>query len=156
VSEIHPSSEGYELLKQFCILIGEGRIEPKEDPVHHILLYHPIKDELLLVHSDWPDRQIFIREFPEDFGAGSLEGFPLIHTLYVRGMPPIFPFVVDIHSPEEEATYHYAMNMGTASVNKIPLAQYNRLKRLFDEKNPVPWTEREDPAHLLTAPVNPT
>lgn len=156
MSEIHPSSEGYEQLKQFCILIGEGRVEPKEDKVHYMLLCHPtIENELLLVHSDWPDRQIFIREFPEGFGAGSLEDYPLVHTIYVRGMP-IFPFVVDIHHHEKETTYHYTQSMGTASINKIPLAQYNRLKLLFDDRNPTPWREREDPAHLLIAPVNPS
>ena len=153
MSEIHPSSAGYEQLKQFCILIGEGRIEAKVDQVHYMLLYHPTKeDELLLVYSDMPDRQIFIREFTEGHPTESLEDFPLVHTIYVRGMP-LFPFVVDIHSPEEEVTYHYLQSMGTAYINKIPLAQYNRLKLLFDERNPIPWKEREDPAHLLTPPV---
>ncbi len=155
MSEIHPSSRGYEQLKQFCIRIGEGRIEAKVDEVHYILLYHPTKEnELLLVHSDWPDRQIFIREFTEGLPTESFEDFPLVHTIYVRDLN-LFPFVVDIHSPEEEVTYHYVMKMGTASINKIPLAQYNRLKLLFDERNPAPWKEREDPGHLLTPPVNP-
>lgn len=157
MSEIHPSSDGYELLKQFCIKIGEGRLEHKQDQVHYTLLCHPnpaMEDELLLVHSDWPDRQIFIREFPEGFVADSLEDYPLVCTLYVRGTP-MFPFVVDIHQHEEEVTYHYDHGGGTtASINKIPLAQYNRFKRLFDEGwNPAPWKEREDPAHLLTPPV---
>jgi len=153
VSEIHPDSRGYELLKQFCVRIGEGRLEHKQDQVHYTLLCHPtMEDELLLVHSDRPDRQIFIREFPEGFVADSLEDYPLVHTIYVRGMP-LFPFVVDIHAPEEEATYHYVMHGGTASINKIPLAQYKRLNLLFDGRNPAPWKEREDPAHLLTAPV---
>ncbi len=119
-----------------------------------MLLYHPtMEDELLLVHSDWPDRQIFIREFTEGLPTESLEDYPLVHTIYVRGMP-LFPFVVDIHAPEKEATYHYAMTYGgISSINKIPLAQYNRFKCLFDERNPAPWKEREDPAHLLTMPV---
>lgn len=154
MSEIHPSSKGYEQLKQFCIKIGEGRIEAKKDQVHYMLLYHPTKeDELLLVHSDMPNRWICIREFTEGLPTGSLEDFPLVHTIYVRGMP-IFPFVVDIHQHEEEVTYYYDHGEGaTASINKIPLDQYNRLKLLFDERNPAPWKEREDPAHLLTPPV---
>ena len=159
MSEIHPDSRGYELLKQFCIKIGEGRLEHKQDQVHYTLLYHPnptTEDELLLVHSDWPDRQIFIREFTEGLPTGSLEDFPLVHTLYVRGTP-MFPFVVDIHAPEEEVTYYYSIHGGVASINKIPLAQYNRFKRMFNEGwNPAPWKEREDPGHLLTAPVVPS
>lgn len=154
MSEIHPSSDAFEQLKQFCFRIGEGRVEPREDGVHYMLLYHPImgEEEILLVHYDGTS-SIYVREFPEGMSVERLEDLPLVHSFvdFDSGYG-IFPFAVDLH--EEEATYHYVFREETVSA-KVPLAQYKRFKGLFDEINPMPWEERKNPDHTLPPPVIP-
>lgn len=160
MSEIHPNSEAYELLRWFCFKIGEGRIEPREDRVHYIMLYHPtVENEYVLVHYEPIYHKIYIREFPEGFPMNTFEDLPLIHSFNSFKIEPqdadfgIFPFVVDLH--EEETTYYYSVKGGGLTSIKIPRAQYNRFKAFFDEENPIPWTEREDPSHTLDRPVIP-
>jgi len=141
-----------EQLKQFCFRIGEGRLEPREDGVHYILLYHPVvENEYLLVHSDGSG--IYVREFTEGALTESFEDFPLVHSFFAFDSGyDIFPFVVDLH--DEEVTYHYGFRSifieGPLSIAlsreeiisvKLPMAQYKRFKSLFDETNPIPWIE---------------
>lgn len=169
MSEIHPASEAFEQLKQFCFRIGEGRLEPREDEIHgihYILLYHPIvENEYLLVHSDGSG--IYVREFTEGALTESFEDFPLVHSFFAFDSgSDIFPFVVDLH--DEEVTYHYTFRSifaeGPASIAlsrktvisvKLPMAQYKRFKFLFDEVNPMPWKERHNPGGKLSPPEFP-
>lgn len=144
MSEIHPSSDAFEQLKQFCFRIGEGRIEPREDGVHYMLLYHPIRGEdgMLLVHYDGTSN-IYVREFPEGMSVERLEDLPLVHSF--RGKP-IFPSVVNLFKDRPQAYYRYFGEDGEeCHSSMVPLAQYERFKGLFDEINPMPWVERKDP-----------
>jgi len=161
MSEIHPRLEAYELLRWFCFKISEGRIEPREDGgVHYILLMHPIvENEFVLVHYEPSRHRVYVREFPEGAIMDVLEDLPLIHSFNSFIIEPqevdfgLFPFVVDLH--EEEVTYHYSVKGGGMTSIKIPMAQYKRFKAFFDELNPIPWAEREDPNHTLDKPVIP-
>jgi len=156
LSEIHPDKEVFEMLKQFCFTIGEGRMEPNKYEVHYTMLKHPtMENEWLLVHYDEACSSVFVREDREGvIITGDFENFPLVHSFnsFLRG-GAIFPFVVDLH--DEEVTYHYIFREEGTTCIKIPLAQYTRLKLLFDGKNPAPWMEREDPDHTLPPPVRP-
>ena len=142
MSEIHPASEAFEMLKWFCFRIGEGRLEPREDDgIHYILLYHPVVDnEYLLVHYNKANQRIYVREFVEE---KSLDELPLVHSFnsFIFGSKEenygIFPFAVDLH--EDKATYHYRGE----GIIKVPLAQYRRFNFLFDGRNPIPWTESD-------------
>lgn len=156
--EIHPNSEAFEAFKQFCFRIGEGRVEPQKMEIHFMHLYHPtVADAILIVHYDMMAKMIYIREFIEGYSIFNLEEFPLVHSFPVEGRP-IFPYTVDVC--KNEVIYYYYIkvpdtipaSMDMIMPEKASLDRYERFTLLFDEVNPIPWTERQNPSGELPPP----
>ena len=142
---VDPDGEGFQALKQFCHLIGEGRMEDKKEEIHFKVLYHPtVPGALLIVHFDVMWSKFYIREAVEGEGfVESLQNLPLVHSFtdpkYGR---PIFPTIVE-YLDAKTLRYHYCEKEGDECIfEDVPREQYLRLKLLFDEKNPAPWEEK--------------
>ena len=148
--EVDPDSTLFEALQRFCQLIGEGRIHPRKQVRYYYLLPHPVHQERsLLIHLDKSTRLFMVREAIEGFPA-ELYDLPLIYEFRdpKRSGMPVFPYLVHIH--EKEVTLHYGYPFAhIVSSIKLPLEQYEQLKGLFDEVNPIPWTEKDDPNYDL-------
>ncbi len=160
--EIHPDDEAFKTLEQFCFKIGEGRIMHHKREVYYMSLYHPIDpNAMLLVHYDMMNKTIYIREATEGVSAFPPDELPLVHSFPVQqDRRPILPYAVDIC--KDEAIYYYIQaapdtipaSMDTMS-QKAPLDQYKRFTLLFDEMNPMPWAERQNPDGKLPLPPFP-
>lgn len=142
---VDPNSSAFEALKQFCHLIGEGRMEDQKEEIYYKILYHPtIPGALLLVHYDDMHKTVYIREAVEGCG-GHLEDLPLVHSFsFFRGSRSIFPDVVEVGprvDHHDVMSYVWREEDGSI-IMKVPRDQYLRLKLLFDEKNPIPWEEK--------------
>jgi hypothetical protein len=143
---VDPDSSEFQALKEFCHLIGEGRMEDKKEEIHFKVLYHPtVPGALLLVHYEAVWSKFYIREAVEEEGfVESLQNLPLVHSFpdprYGR---PIFPTIVE-YLDATKVCYHYpkAETEGAVILEQVPREQYLRLKLLFDEKNPIPWEEK--------------
>ena len=136
--KVNPQTDEFELLKDFCFRIGEGRLEPKVEEVHFFFLYHPtVEGAFLAVHWDRFLKHFYIREAIEGFPY-DIKDLPLVHSFPLEGRS-IFPDIVEIAG--ETALYSYAIGGGYA-VEAHPRKQYLRLELLFDEKNPIPWEEK--------------
>ncbi|KKN13447.1 hypothetical protein LCGC14_1006120 [marine sediment metagenome] len=143
--KVDPDDSAFEALKQFCHLIGEGRMEDKKEEIHFKVLWHPtVPGALLIVHFDVLWSKLYIRELVEDEGfVESLVNLPLVHSFsdpkYGR---PIFPFIAE-YLDATKTRYHYCVKEGDpCTFEDVPREQYLRLKLLFDEKNPFPWEEK--------------
>lgn len=156
--EIHPKDEAFETLKQFCFRIGEGRVEPQKAEIHFMHLYHPtVANAMLFVHYNMMAGMIYIRESIEGYSILNLEEFPLVHSFPVEGRS-ILPYAVDIC--KNEVIYYYTKpapdtiptSMDIIISQKVSLDRYERLTLLFDEVNPIPWTERQNPDGNLPPP----
>lgn len=160
--KIHPDDDSFEVLKQFCFKIGEGRIEHHKEEIHYTTLYHPTKPEkMLIVYYDMMSDAIYIREAVEG-SLLNMEDLPLVHEFPVRKRRrAILPYAVDIC--EDEAIYYYIepapdtipVSMDTIQSLKVPLDVYERFSQLFDEVNPISWTERQNPDGELPPPPFP-
>ena len=144
------NSDEFELLKQFCFLIGEGRLEPQVEETHFMYLYHPtVTGAFLIVYWDAMHRQFYIREPREGVGC-DLDALPLVHDFPLHGRP-IFPsaVVLDIDTMNLTPAVRYiyeGKEEGETTSMTVPRDQYERLKFLFDDegvdaKNPIPWEE---------------
>ncbi len=143
---IDPDSSAFEALKQFCHLIGEGRMEDKKEEIHFKVLWHPtVPGALLIVHYDGRHETVYIREAVEDEGfVESFVNLPLVHSFPdPKCGRPIFPFIAE-YLDATKIRYHYCLNAKgeTCTFEDVPREQYLRLKLLFDEKNPIPWEEK--------------
>lgn len=141
---VDPDSSEFQALKEFCHLVGEGRMEDKKEEIHYKILYHPtVPGGLLLVHYEAVWSKFYIREVTEGYG-GHLVDLPLVHSFpdpkYGR---PIFPTIAE-YLDATRMRYHYpkAETEGAVILEPVPREQYLRLKLLFDEKNPIPWEEK--------------
>jgi len=139
--KISPQTDEFELLKEFCFKIGEGRIEHHVEEFHYTILYHPtVTEALLIVHWDAMEKRIYIRE-PIEGGVDSMDQWPLVHSFPLEGRS-IFPWKVrTINEEEVEYIYQKESPIGATISENIPREQYLRLEMMFDEKNPVPWFE---------------
>ena len=154
--KVDPDGDEFEALKQFCFRIGEGRLEPKVIEIHYFMLYHPtVVGAYLVVYWDAMDNHFYIREELEG-STFNLDELPLVHSfpLQDRGRPrrSIFPYAVDIG--KDEVIYYYEQKQveGAIIIERASLDRYLRLTLLFDEKNPIPWTERQNPDGDLPPP----
>ena len=140
---VDPGSSEFQALKEFCHLIGEGRMEDKKEEIHYKFLYHPTVNALLLVHFDVLWSKFYIREVVEEEGfVESLQNLPLVHSfLDPKYGRPIFPSIAE-YLDATKIRYHYCLDEETCTFEDVPREQYLRLKLLFDEKNPVPWEEK--------------
>lgn len=140
--KIDPNGNEFELLKQFCFLIGEGRLEPQVEEIHFFYLYHPtVTGAFLIVYWDAMHRQFYIREPREGFGC-DLDALPLVHDFPLQGRP-IFPSAVVLDIDTVSYVYEGKEEGETMSMT-VPRDQYERLKFLFDDEggtNPIPWKE---------------
>ncbi|MCK4266698.1 MAG: hypothetical protein KAX31_05410 [Thermoplasmata archaeon] len=165
--KIDSDEDSWETLKQFCLKIGEGRVEHHKEEIHYTTLYHPTKpDEMLIVHYSRLHDTIYIRETAEEGTMFELDKLPLVHSFSVqKRRHAILPYAVDICRWDkdflgDEAIYYYtepAPDTIPASMDiimsvKVPLDRYERFTKLFDEVNPMPWTERQNPEGKLPPP----
>lgn len=140
------NSDEFELLKQFCFLIGEGRLEPQVEEIHFFYLYHPtVTGAFLIVYWDAMHRQFYIREPREGFARG-FDALPLVHDFPLHGRP-IFPIAVEYLDNNTVSYIYEGKAEGETTSMTVPRDQYERLKFLFDDKgvdakNPIPWEER--------------
>lgn len=161
--EIKPGSRLFEVLTEFCTIIGEGWIQPrKEEGIAYFILKHPVNPQWkqLLVYLDksvnpFAGGTIFIREPREGHAYDTLAHMPLVHYFSDPRETgrSIFPYAVDIH--DSEVTYYYGKSVQGStqiSVIKTPKEVYDRFRKLFDEVNEPPWQERDNLNYDLPAP----
>ena len=157
--KIDPDEDSWEALRQFCFRIGEGRVEHHKEEIHYTTLYHPtMPEKMLIVYYDRMSDAIYIREAVEG-ALLDMDKLPLVHEFQVRKRRrSIFPYAVDVC--EDETIYYYTepspdtipVSMDTIQSLKVPLDVYERFTQLFDEVNPIPWTERQNPDGKLPPP----